>query len=127
MVECVSGKPAAGRPRGRRRRAQRFAELLREIGNEQVEDVDGPPEGTFDFGEAKEVRVMTRREQVARVLWTEALKGNLRAAQLIAAYTDGRPVQPADVEAEVRFTADEYGKAAAKVAEWRAARGRIAE
>ena len=66
---------------------------------------------------------MSRRERMARVLWTEALDGDLKAAQLIAAYTDGRPVQPVAVGAAVRFTADEYGKAAAMVEEWRGARG----
>lgn len=114
------GKPSP--PRGRRpRRGRRKpnAELLRQIGEELAEFRDGPPEGTFDFGDPVEISEMSRRERMLRVLWDEALDGDLKAMQMILDYTDGRPVQAMEVNASVRFTSDEYAKADRKLAAWR--------
>jgi len=113
-------------PKGRKCRARRLADLLRQIGNEEVTFRDGPQKGQFDFGEVVEVSVMSRRERMARVLWTEALDGNLKAMQLLAETMDGRPMQPVAVGVEARFTADEYAQAALKLMAWKAERIRDA-
>lgn len=114
------GKPSPShgrRPRQGRRKPN--AELLRQIGEELAEFRDGPPEGTFDFGDRVEVSEMSRRERMLRVLWARALDGDLKAMQMILDYTDGRPVQAMEVNASVRFTSDEYAKADKRLAAWR--------
>ena len=117
-------RPSLQRPRLRRRtRRQSIADLMREIGEELVTFRDGPPEGAFDFGDPVEISEMSRRERMARVVWAEALDGNLKAVQLILDYTEGRPLQAMAVAAGVRFTADEYAQAEKQLAAWRASLG----
>ncbi len=112
-----SGRPHARRPRLGRRRPN--ADLLRQIGEELATFRDGPPPGTFDFGDPVEVREMSRRERMLRMLWAEALDGDLKAMQMILDYTDGRPVQAMEVKASVRFTSDEFAQAEKRLAAWR--------
>ncbi len=67
-------KGQSGHPKGRRIRAKGWADLLRRIGHEQV-----------SFDDDGEVTVMTREERLARTLWTRALDGDLKAAQMLLA------------------------------------------
>ena len=113
-----SSPPHGRRPRRGRRKLN--ADLLRQIGEELATFRDGPPEGTFDFGDRVQVSEMSRRERMLRILWAKALDGDLKAMQMILDYTDGRPVQAMEVKASVRFTSDEYAQAEKRVAAWRA-------
>lgn len=112
-----TGPPHGRRPRRGRRRPN--ADLLRQIGEELAKFRDGPPQGTFDFGDQVEIREMSRRERMMRMLWAKALDGDLKAMQMILDYTDGRPVQAMEVKASVRFTGDEYAEAERRLAAWR--------
>lgn len=67
-------KGQSGHPKGRRIRARGWAELLRRIGREQVA-----------FDDDGEVTVLSREERLARTLWTRALDGDLKAAQMVLA------------------------------------------
>lgn len=118
MANWVVGR--SGHPKGRRCKARRLADLLREIGDEQVLFEDREKEG--DFTSQTETNLMSRRERMARVLWTRACDGDLKAAGLVSETMDGKPVQPMAVGAEVHFTADDYSAAAARLQEWREAR-----
>jgi hypothetical protein len=109
-----------------RARAKPNADLLREIGSELVKFLDGPAEGAFDFGEPVEITEMSRRERMMRLLWAEALDGNLKAMQMILDYTDGRPVKAIATSAAVRFTADDYAQADKLIAAWHALQGSAA-
>lgn len=114
------GKPCPPPPRRPRRgRRKPNADLLRQIGEELAKSRDGPPEGTFDFGDPVEISEISRRERMMRLLWAEALDGDLKAMQMILDYTDGRPVQAMEVNARVRFTSDEYAQADKRLAAWR--------
>lgn len=112
-----SSPPHGRRPRRGRRRPN--ADLLRQIGEEIATFRDGPPEGAFDFGDPVEISEMSRRERMIRLLWAEALDGDLKAMQMILDYTDGRPVQAMEVKANVRFTSDEFAQAEKRLAAWR--------
>ncbi len=104
----------------RRMQRQANADLLRQIGDELVTFRDGPPEGSFDFGDPAEISEMSRRERMLRVLWAEALDGSLKAIQMILDYTDGRPAQAMALSGEVRLTADEYAQIEKQLSAWRA-------
>lgn len=120
-----TGPPHGRRPRRGRRRPN--ADLLRQIGEELEKFRDGPPQGTFDFGDQVEIREMSRRERMMRMLWAKALDGDLKAMQMILDYTDGRPVQAMEVKASVRFTGDEYAEAERRLAAWRESMGEKAD
>ena len=65
---------------------------------------------------------MSRREVMARLLWKQALEGDLAACRLLLEYIDGKPVQA--VAAAVAhggprpITADEMARAQEAVAAW---------
>ncbi len=115
MARWIAGQ--SGQPKKRRCRGKSLTELLREVGEERVAFEDRVKEGDYDS--PVEVNIMTRRERMARVLWTMALEGNLRAMQLLAEYADGKPVQPVAVAMEAHFTADDYAAASMQLARWR--------
>ena len=125
MAARQTGRPRS--PRGARRKPAGWSELLREIGEEhlaggRVDDPAGDPAGRPAGAE------QSLHEQLARLLWTQALEGDLAAIKLLAAYAHGAPVQPVAVTVHRPFTADEYGRASARLLAWRAARlGEAAE
>lgn len=92
-VRWVRGQSA--HPSGRPQRARTMADLLRKIGAEQVV-----------FDDNGEINALARRERLARVLWAEAVAGNLMAARLVIEHMEGRAVQPVQVAGAVRFTAE---------------------
>ncbi len=73
-------KGQSGHPKGRRIRARGWADLLRRIGREQV---------TFD--DDGEITALSREERLARTLWTRALDGDLKAAQMLLAAAREQP------------------------------------
>jgi hypothetical protein len=70
-----------------------------------------------------EVSVMSRRERLARVLWTQALDGDLKAAQLLVDAAEGRSLRALAMAIGVTFTADDYARARVRIRTWAEARG----
>ena len=104
-------KGASGNPAGLARKRRRLVDLLREVGAETI---------PFPPGDDGAV-TMTRREALARVLWTRALfDGDLATARVIIDYLDGKPGE-ASPAAPPRFTADDLALAEALL--WKAMHG----
>ena len=120
MAKWVAGQ--SGNPNGRPRRGRTVAELARTIARERVQFDDGAEQATY-----------SRVERLVRILFTQALDGNLAAARLLIEYMDGKPVEvvQASVEGRVRTLSGDdmaalLGGAVARVGEWRlAARGPV--
>lgn len=132
MAARQTGKPRS--PRGARSEPVGWSELLRRIGEEYVarspaRSPAGGPAGVPAGGPAERpamheqsLHEQSLHEQLARLLWSRALEGDVAAIKLLAAYAHGAPVQPVAVTAHRPFTADEYGRASARLLAWRAAR-----
>lgn len=105
MARWIKGQ--SGNPKGRPRRGRTLADLIKQIGTEVVR-----------FDDDGEVNELSRRERLARILWTAALEGDTHCARLILEYTEGKPVQPVEVSGELRFTADELARAEAAIRGW---------
>ncbi len=65
-----------------------MAELARAIAQERVEFTDG----TVAAGNVEKA-VYSRLERLLRVMWTEALEGNIPAIRCLLEYMEGKPVQ----------------------------------
>lgn len=110
-VKGLSDRPGKAPPRG-----SNMVALLRAVGAERVAYPDG---GTAALP-------MSRRELLARVLWTRAIAhGDLACARLLIEYLDGKPgAKEQRAAAKLAFTADDLAAVERLLGEWWAAKGR---
>jgi hypothetical protein len=118
MANWIVGQ--SGNPKRKRYRSARLSDLARRIGAEIVEFRTG---GDTLFDQEPELTLLSRRERLCRILWTQALDGDLKAAQLLVELLEGRTVEA--VVAQMSFTADDYARMEARVMTWRTSRTQI--
>ena len=108
----------SGNPAGEALRAKSIIEMLDLVGDELV---GAPPTGTSPGipVDVPNALLMTRREILARVLWTRAtLDADNAAAKLIIEYLDGKPGEAEAAPAEApALTADDLALAEALLRE----------
>lgn len=76
----------SGNPKKRARRGKTVREMARVISQERVEFTDAS--GTL----FEETATYSRLERLVRVLWTQALDGDMKAIRCLLEYMEGRPV-----------------------------------
>ncbi len=110
-------------PAGAPLRLKSIIEMLDHIGDEWVTLPGGAPAGDAGTGNpaggVDQGRAMTRRELLARVLWTRAIMdADGAATRLIIEYLDGKPDEWGETTGEApRFCADDYALAEALLRE----------
>ena len=109
-IEGLSERVGKRPPRG-----ETIAALIRAVGEERVRC------GTGDGGGV----AMSRRELLARVLWTRALAdGDLACARLLIECLDGKLSERSARTDSGVFTADDFSEMERLLGEWRAEKGR---
>lgn len=93
-------KGQSGHPKGRCIRAKSWPDLLQRIGRERVV-----------FEDDGDVTCLSREERLARTLWTRALDGDLKAAQMLLADMKA-PVNARNVTATMTLTLEDLAGAA---------------
>ena len=103
----------SGSPTGEPLLAKTIIEMLDRIGDELV-----APPGSQAADADGSGRLITRRELLARVLWTRAiLDADGTATKLIIEYLDGKPGETAGTGEAPAFTADDMALAEALLRE----------